>query len=328
MSLPARLRDMVSRVLRIVHLTDTHFLRDGALHHGYDTQAACNRVLQRLDALPGVQMVVVSGDVSEDGSTQSYEQIWSTVRAWADRHHVGVVWAMGNHDQRGAFREVLIAHSHQPDVLGEMQAEQQVRLPARAGQGQPPIYGRLDFAGVRVIVLDTSVPAHGYGEVGSVQLQWLREVLAEPNDQPFGSVLVMHHPPVPAPSLLLRSLGLRDARSLAETVQGSDIRVILSGHHHLAQFSVLPGTGIPVCVGAPVTAQADMMGPVEQERAVTGSGATVIDVTLGDDRNVAVRCFPVTAPSAADGHELFTLDEDAVRQISAESGMAEGQLQG
>ena len=59
--------------LRILHLSDTHLYGDGRLHYGIvDTVAALDRVLVRAGELEAVDLVVASGDLSDDGSAASY----------------------------------------------------------------------------------------------------------------------------------------------------------------------------------------------------------------------------------------------------------------
>ncbi|MEN0101970.1 MAG: metallophosphoesterase, partial [Curtobacterium sp.] len=102
--------------LRVLHLSDTHLTGDGALHQGtVDTSAALDALLERLDVVEGVGLVVVSGDVSEDGSPESYAALLERAGGWGERHGAALVTVPGNHDQREGFRQVL-ANGH---VLGE-----------------------------------------------------------------------------------------------------------------------------------------------------------------------------------------------------------------
>ena len=73
-------------------LADTHLTGDGALHQGtVDTTAALGALLEHLDAVPGVGLVVISGDVSEDGSPESYRTVRQMVGDWAGRHGAAFV---------------------------------------------------------------------------------------------------------------------------------------------------------------------------------------------------------------------------------------------
>jgi Icc protein len=116
-----------------------------------------------------------------------------------------VIWAMGNHDDRSTFRSLL---------LGEDATDH-------------PVDNVYDLDGLRVITLDSSVPGHHYGEISDRQLDWLRSELAVP--APDGTILALHHPPVPCIQDLAVLVELRDQSRLADVLRGSDVRAIHSG---------------------------------------------------------------------------------------------------
>ncbi len=100
--------------------------------------------------------------------------------------------------------------------------------------------------GLRVITLDTSVPGAHHGEVSPAQLDWLAEVLSEA--APHGTILAMHHPPVPSVQDLAVLVELRDQAALAEVVEGSDVISIIAGHLHYSTSAVF--AGVPVSVAS------------------------------------------------------------------------------
>ncbi|MBW0092225.1 hypothetical protein I4I73_24725 [Pseudonocardia sp. KRD-184] len=52
--------------------------------------------------------------------------------------------------------------------------------------------------------------------------------LAEP--APDGTVLALHHPPLPTVNRVSRLLELRGREALAPVLAGSDVRIVLPGH--------------------------------------------------------------------------------------------------
>jgi len=54
-----------------------------------------------------------------------------------------------------------------------------------------------DVHGLRIIAINSNVEGRLHGSVDDVQLTWLRSALEVP--APHGTVLVLHHPPVPTP---------------------------------------------------------------------------------------------------------------------------------
>src|SRR5512133_296719 len=91
----------VEQALRILHLSDSHLFGDDTLQYDrVDTLAALRRVLERAGVLDRADVVVLSGDLSNDGSAESYRRLRALVEPWAAARGAVVVYAMGNHDLR------------------------------------------------------------------------------------------------------------------------------------------------------------------------------------------------------------------------------------
>jgi 3',5'-cyclic AMP phosphodiesterase CpdA len=139
-----------------------------------------------------------------------------------------------------------------------------------------------DVAGLRIVSLDTSVPGWHHGELSDQQLDWLGEVLATPAEH--GTVLALHHPPIPSPLVpAAEIIELLDTERLATVLRGSDVRAILGGHYHFTSHSTF--AGIPVSVAA---ATCYTMDPAPLARFVSGvDGHQAITLMhLYDDRVV------------------------------------------
>ena len=118
-------------------------------------------------------------------------------------------------------------------------------------------------------MLDSTVPGHHYGEVDAEQLDWLRDVLATP--APHGTLLAMHHPPVPSVLDLAALVELRDQAGLAEVLEGSDVRSILAGHLHYSSTATF--AGVPVSVASATCYTQDLNVPVGGTRGRDGARA-------------------------------------------------------
>src|SRR4029453_16265072 len=98
---------------------------------------------------------------------------------------------------------------------------------------------------LRILALDTTVPEYHHGDLLPEQLDWLREQLATPAEH--GTVLAMHHPPIPVPTMEPAAIiELLDQDRLAAVIEGTDVRQILGGHFHYSSHSTF--AGIPVSV--------------------------------------------------------------------------------
>lgn len=214
----------------IVHLSDPHLLAANAPLGGrYDTEGNLRRTLERVEqmAIDGSftpDALVFTGDLADLGEPAAYVRIRELVEPVAARLGAPVVWVAGNHDERPELRRDLLGLS--PD--------------------QTPVTGVWDLGGLRLVALDSSVPGWHHGEIDAAQREWLREVLSAP--APLGTILALHHPPLPSHVPMFDILELRDQASLAQVIAGSDVRAILAGHLHYSMSGTF--AGVPVSVAA------------------------------------------------------------------------------
>ena len=221
----------------LVHLSDTHLL--GGEAKLYDQVDAAARLRELLAALEATgrrpAALVFTGDLADRGEPDAYRALSAIVEPVAARLGARVIWAMGNHDDRAAFRTELL--------------------------GEAPDRGPIDrvhwIDGLRIICLDTSVPGAHHGELDRAQLAWLADELAEPAVD--GTILVMHHPPIPSMLDLAASVELRDQARFAAVVRGSDVRAILAGHLHYSSTATF--AGIPVSVASATCYSQDLLVP-------------------------------------------------------------------
>ncbi|KUF08120.1 metallophosphoesterase [Leucobacter sp. G161] len=293
--------------LRILHLTDTHLYGDDSLHYGVvGTESHLRMALARVADRP-FDLVVCSGDVSEDGSVASYELVRDILDPWAAERGARTIYAMGNHDDRGGFRA----------VLGEGQPGVPVHTPAAAAAGSVPaahdrpVVSVTETHGWRTIVLDTTVPGAGYGELSEEQLEFLADAVESPAGH--GTVIVMHHPPVRAETDLLQALALdeRSAAGLWDRIRDTDVKAILSGHYHHPIVETV--YGMPVIVAPGVTNLAAAFNGRAEESANDWFGAAVVEVS--PERT---RVLPLSEP--ATGSEVFRMDAKHVQQIIKVAG--------
>ena len=234
----------------LLHVSDTHLLAGGGKL--YDRVASEQHLRTLFDEFEASgakpEAIVFTGDLADRGEADAYDRIRRIVDPVAGRLGAQVIWVMGNHDERPAFRRALIG-----DPLG----------------GYRPVDRVDDVNGLRVITLDSTVPGHHHGEVAPAQLDWLAEELSIP--APHGTILAMHHPPVPSVLDLAVSVELRDQSGLAEVVEGSDIRSIIAGHLHYSSTATF--AGIPVSVASASCYTQDLNVPVGGTRGRDGARA-------------------------------------------------------
>lgn len=213
----------------IVHISDTHLLASDANLYGSTVNSDRNiktlfEELEQSHATP--ETIIFTGDLADQGEEEAYIKLRQIVEPAAERLGAQIVWVMGNHDNRTNFRRHLYSDS--------------------SNDPNKPADSVHTINGLRIISLDTSVPYHHHGEISQDQKDWLSDILS--TEAPHGTILAMHHPPVPSVLPLAATVELRDQNSLIDVVQGSDIRAIIAGHLHYSSFSTF--AGIPVSVAS------------------------------------------------------------------------------
>jgi Icc protein len=250
----------------IAHISDTHFLgagSDGAarsLHGTVDTDRTVRFAMEQLER-SGLRpdAFVFTGDIADRGEPDAYRRVRDLVEATAARLGSELIWVMGNHDERAAFRTELL----------------------REGGSAEPVDRVFDIRGLRIVALDTSVPGYHHGDLTDRQLEWLAGVLSTPAEH--GTVLALHHPPIPTALALMNILELRRQERLADVIAGSDIRGILGGHLHYATHSLF--AGIPVSVAAATCYTMDLSAP-ERELVGMDGGQAINLVHIHDTQLV------------------------------------------
>jgi len=189
--------------VRLLHITDLHILPSaGATIYGTDSFESLRAVLGAARALPAPpQLIVATGDLSEDGSPGSYRRLHELLAGTGLPVHV----VPGNHDAADPLRRSLL--------------------------GGPVQSGPVVEAGSwRIVLLDSQVPGQPHGLLDRAQLELLAAALDE---DPARPVLVgLHH----GPASYCPSSGcqLQNAAALLELLESRpNARGVICGHGHL-----------------------------------------------------------------------------------------------
>ena len=218
----------------ILHVSDTHLLGGGKLLHGsIDTASRIDDMFERIRHSDlDIRALVFTGDLAERAEADAYRQLKDLVTPHAEALSAEVIWVMGNHDEREPFSEV-------------MWGEQATSAPRDRAY---------DVDGLRIIALDTSVPGYHHGEIVDEQWEWLAQQLV--TAAPRGTLLALHHPPIPTVVPLMGLIELENQARLWTAIRGSDVRGILAGHLHYSTHTVVDG--IPVSVAAAACYNVDL----------------------------------------------------------------------
>ena len=201
----------------ILQLTDTHIVREGALVSGrLETAGALTRLVDRIMSIKHqiwpIDAVLVSGDLSDDGSAESYVRFQSMLAPLGMPIYV----IPGNHDAREPMRA---AFSEQLPVTG-------------------PLNWSRTVGDVLLIGLDSLVEGHGHGTLDSETLKFLSEALE--NADGAAVLLALHHPPFQSGIGFMDDIGLTNRVAFREVIAqySSELRVVCGHIHSLVIASI------------------------------------------------------------------------------------------
>lgn len=199
--------------MRIVQITDSHVLPEGALWKGrVDGGSALARAVARINGI-GADLVVHTGDLTDGGDRKSTERaaaILAGLRA-------PLRLSPGNHDDRDALRACF-----GPQVIGE----------------GPFLNWRAEAQGLRIIGLDTLDPGEVAGRLCTARAAWLEEALE--GDMP--SVVFQHHPPCAMGLPFMDGWPFQGEAEAARIISAAPALRILCGHVHAAAERHWAGT--------------------------------------------------------------------------------------
>lgn len=197
---------------RILHITDTHLVAPPKLVSGVlDTVELFRKqiahIAQALPRIGPIDALLVTGDLSDDGTAESY----SLFRQMVEPLGLPLLVIPGNHDarepMRAAFADLALF-----DTTG-------------------PLNWISQIGALRIVGIDTLVEGSGGGNIDEATIAFLDGALHV--DGPV--LLALHHPPFNSGIAFMDSIGLARKDRLAEVIARSraDIRLVC-GHLHAA----------------------------------------------------------------------------------------------
>jgi Icc protein len=207
----------------IAQITDLHIGFDRDNPHELNVRRL-NQVIDHLNEMrQKPSLLLVTGDLVEwPDDVDAYRHMVSLIARWEGP----VLWAIGNHDGREAFRAVL---------------------PQVAADENGFIQYEMDHGGVRWIVLDTLDEGRHGGMVCEQRAAWLEQRLAERKADP--TVIVLHHPPVDTGIDWMSALGCEAWVQRLEGVirPAGQVVAMIAGHVHRPIATSFAGKPLVVC---------------------------------------------------------------------------------
>lgn len=211
--------------LRLVQVSDCHVSADPqARYRGGDPRAGLSATLHAAKAWCP-QLILATGDLSEDGSLESYAWLAGQFEALG----APVLALPGNHDHP---RRMADAFSHCPT-------------------DDPLVH---DVPGWRLILLNSSAEGVVAGRLTERMLSGLADALASHH---AAKLVLLHHPPLPVGSPWIDRYMLEAPERLWDLIDRPDVLAVAWGHIHHA---VALRHGHARLLGAPATSVNSLPG--------------------------------------------------------------------
>lgn len=209
--------------MRFIHISDLHYHRDQN-----DNQKA-NKALEVIKNRYPDHLLIVTGDITDDGHELQYENALAALEPFAGRIFI----APGNHD----FGAAGNFYSRERAVRFDEMLSKPLKQGGTFTGDATPVVNIVGDAGNRVMLigLDTNLETdHPFdfacGEVGEVQMGYLENILNDPGSKETIKILFFHHHPFIRHDPFME---MRDARKLMRTIYHK-VDVVLFGHKHMA----------------------------------------------------------------------------------------------
>ncbi|XUK65261.1 3',5'-cyclic-AMP phosphodiesterase [Pseudomonas yamanorum] len=187
----------------LVQLSDSHLFAeaDGGLL-GMKTRESLQRVIDTvLVQQPQIDLVLATGDLSQDGTLESYQAFRDMTR----QIEAPARWIPGNHDE--------------PQVMLQAAINSALLEPV------------VDVGNWRITLLDSAVPGSVPGYLQDQQLQLLAQSLSEAPTRHH--LVCFHHHPVSIGCAWMEPIGLRNPETLFAVLDRfPQVRAVLWGHVH------------------------------------------------------------------------------------------------
>ena len=195
--------------VKFIQISDSH-LFDSADKKliGVDTDASLRAIVDLIEEERGVVGILATGDLSQDGSLESYQRFEEIV----SRLDLPVYWLPGNHDNPDYFHN----------------SADNFPLPNRS---------LIETEFWRILMLDSVIPGDESGHLARSELNYIEEnVMADGKYH----LLVLHHQPVPCGAAWLDTMKLDNSDELLQIIAGKpSIRAVVHGHiHHVVEHLI------------------------------------------------------------------------------------------
>jgi 3',5'-cyclic-AMP phosphodiesterase len=197
-------------LLKIIQITDTHILDDGApSFNDFDTSSSLLQVIEYINEYESdIDLVLLTGDLVHEATSSSYQKLANHLSTLTLPIHC----LPGNHDDVELMNSIMKSNG--------LDVEKIIKV-------DPWL----------IILLNTCVKGERSGELSHSELNFLRTSLEATSD--VHCLIALHHHPVLINSLWMDEMALTNAEEFLNVVDEFDhVQGIIWGHIHQEYESV------------------------------------------------------------------------------------------
>ncbi|VUD62104.1 3',5'-cyclic adenosine monophosphate phosphodiesterase CpdA [Thalassocella blandensis] len=190
------------RPFHLLQITDCHLgSKPGDTLLGMNTDESLCDVLQCMQEQEHPDMILVTGDISNDGGVRSYERFIEYIDEYFP--NIPLAWLPGNHDD--------------PDNMDQVE--------------NLPIEAHHLVAGWNMIFLDSKIPMEEGGDLQPSELKRLESELQKYFDMP--TLVFLHHQVVPVGSAWVDQYIVKSHKAFFDVIDRyNNVKVVSWGHVH------------------------------------------------------------------------------------------------
>lgn len=210
--------------MKILQISDMHIFKDPHCELlGVNTQKSFEAIIDLIqieESEEKTDLILLTGDLSQDGSADSYKRIASQLKSF----EVPIYFIPGNHDHSNVIAEVY-PRDH---ILTNR---------------------RMVFPHWQLILLDSQKPGEVAGYLEPSELTFMQQCLEDYTDH--HAVVVFHHQPIAVGAYWLDNLGVKNAQEFWNVAEKyKNLRGVVFGHVHQEFHAIHNGVE---CIAPPST---------------------------------------------------------------------------
>ncbi len=277
--------------MQFIHLSDLHF------HRNKSDNEKATTMLQFVAQNYPAHYLLVTGDITDDGDSTQYERAAEALSVFKGRIFI----SPGNHDFGAAG---MLYEPKRANYFDEKLSIPFAQQGTFAGASRPVVNLVKNGDEQALIIamdsnLETMTPFDfACGEIGTLQLQALSDILGTYPSPGMTKILLFHHHPFMRKDPFME---LKDANRLWAAVY-LRIDVMLFGHKHVSQMWTDYG-GVPFVLAADNSPGKDYA----REITVTSAGVSVNDIAIAPIALTARKSRPSKRVAARKGGKKRTV---------------------